>query len=104
MMRWFNRASPARKAACRADFADLEADVQALAERAWNAREPIEQGGLLKYIHGGEYHMYNPEVIATLQAAVASGDYKTYLNFAALVNQRPAATFRDLLELQTCGV
>jgi glutamate synthase (NADPH) large chain len=87
-----------------ADFADLEADIKELAARAWNPREPIEQGGLLKYMHGGEYHMYNPEVIATLQAAVASGDYKTYLNFAALVNQRPAATFRDLLELQTCGV
>src|SRR5450631_1121697 len=86
-----------------ADFADLEADIKELAARAWNPREPIEQGGLLKYMHGGEYHMYNPEVIATLQAAVASGDYKTYLNFAALVNQRPAATFRDLLELQSSG-
>jgi glutamate synthase (NADPH/NADH) large chain len=83
-----------------ADFADLEADVQHLAARAWDPREPIEQGGLLKYIYGGEYHMYNPEVIATLQAAVASGDYATYLRFAALVNERPAATFRDLLELQ----
>src|SRR5476649_311990 len=83
-----------------ADFADLEADMQILAARAWNPREAIEQGGLLKYMHDGEYHMYNPEVIATLQAAVACGDYALYLRFAALVNQRPAATFRDLLELQ----
>jgi glutamate synthase (NADPH) large chain len=83
-----------------ADFADLEADAHELAARAWDPREPLEQGGLLKYMHGGEYHMYNPEVIATLQAAVASGDYATYLRFAALVNERPAATFRDLLELQ----
>jgi glutamate synthase (NADPH/NADH) large chain len=86
-----------------ADFADLEADGQQLAARAWDPRAPIEQGGLLKYMHGGEYHMYNPEVIATLQAAVASGDYATYLRFAELVNQRPAATFRDLLELQHQG-
>jgi glutamate synthase (NADPH/NADH) large chain len=83
-----------------ADFSDLEADVQHLAARAWNPREAIEQGGLLKYMHDGEYHMYNPEVIATLQAAVASGDYALYLRFAELVNRRPAATFRDLLELQ----
>ena len=83
-----------------ADFADLEADQQQLAARAWDAREPLEQGGLLKYMHGGEYHMYNPEVIATLQAAVASGDYEAYRCFAASVNNRPAATFRDLLELQ----
>jgi len=27
----------------------------------------VEQGGLLKYVHGGEYHMYNPDVIATLR-------------------------------------
>ena len=54
-------------------------------------------------MHGGEYHMYNPEVIATLQAAVASGDYPTYLRFAELVNGRPAATLRDLLELQHLG-
>jgi glutamate synthase (NADPH/NADH) large chain len=86
-----------------ADFADLEADIKELAARAWNPREPIEQGGLLKYVHGGEYHMYNPEVIATLQAAVASGDYKMYLAYAALVNQRPAATFRDLFALKSAG-
>jgi glutamate synthase (NADPH/NADH) large chain len=54
-------------------------------------------------MHGGEYHMYNPEVIATLQAAVASGDYPAYLRFAELVNGRPAATLRDLLELQHLG-
>jgi glutamate synthase (NADPH) large chain len=83
-----------------AGFAELEEDQQQLAERAWDPREPLEQGGLLKYVHGGEYHMYNPEVIATLQAAVASGDYEAYRRFAAIVNSRPAATLRDLLELQ----
>ena len=46
------------------------------AMRAWNPRAAIEQGGLLKYVHGGEYHMYNPDVIAALQAAVVSGDYE----------------------------
>jgi glutamate synthase (NADPH/NADH) large chain len=83
-----------------ADFADLEADTRALAARAWNAREPIGQGGLLKYVHGGEYHMYNPDVIAALQAAVVSGDYAHYRQYAHLVNNRPAATFRDLLALR----
>ncbi|HTD31403.1 MAG TPA: glutamate synthase large subunit, partial [Steroidobacteraceae bacterium] len=80
-----------------ADFADLEADTCELAARAWNPREPIGQGGLLKYVHGGEYHMYNPDVIAALQAAVVSGDYAHYRQYAHLVNNRPAATFRDLL-------
>ncbi len=84
-----------------ADFADLESDTLALAARAWNPREPIGQGGLLKYVHGGEYHMYNPDVIAALQAAVMTGDYARYRQYAALVNGRPASTFRDLLGLKT---
>src|SRR6266513_2924962 len=73
-----------------ADFEDLEADLKELAARAWNPREAIAQGGLLKYMHGGEYHMYNPDVIAALQAAVISGDYEHYTLFAGLVNERPA--------------
>ena len=83
-----------------ADFSDLEADLKELAERAWNPRLPMEQGGLLKYMHGGEYHMYNPDVIAALQAAVISGDYNHYKLFSELVNNRPAATLRDLLALK----
>ena len=83
-----------------ADFEDLEADLKQLAARAWNPREPIDQGGLLKFMHGGEYHMYNPDVIAALQAAVISGDYAHYQLFSQLVNNRPAATIRDLLGLK----
>jgi glutamate synthase (NADPH) large chain len=83
-----------------ADFTDLESDALSLATRAWNAREPLGQGGLLKYVHGGEYHMYNPDVIAALQAAVMSGDYAHYKQYAALVNERPASAFRDLLGLR----
>ena len=83
-----------------ADFSDLESDMLQLAQRAWNPREPILQGGLLKYVHGGEYHMYNPDVIAALQAAVISGDRALYRQYAQLVNSRPASTFRDLLGLR----
>jgi glutamate synthase (NADPH) large chain len=83
-----------------ADFADLEADLGQLAADAWNPRAAIGQGGLLKYVHGGEYHMYNPDVIAALQAAVVSNDDAHYRQFAQLVNSRPAATFRDLLVLR----
>jgi glutamate synthase (NADPH/NADH) large chain len=84
-----------------ADFADLKADSQYLAMRAWDKSEPVEQGGLLKYMHGGEYHMYNPDVVATLQSAVMTGDYAQYREFAALVNERPASCIRDLLKLKS---
>ncbi len=61
------------------------------------ARKP--RGGLLKYVHGGEYHAYNPDVVRTLQQAVQSGEYSDYQQYAKLVNERPAATLRDLLAL-----
>jgi glutamate synthase (NADPH/NADH) large chain len=83
-----------------ADFADLKADSQYLAQRAWDPAEQVEQGGLLKYIHQGEYHMYNPDVVATLQSAVLSGDYDQYKQFAALVNERPVSCLRDLLRVK----
>ena len=86
-----------------ADFGDLEGDALALATLAWDPREAIAQGGLLKYVHGGEYHMYNPDVIAALQAAVISGDQAHYREFARLVNHRPPSTFRDLLALRPLG-
>ncbi|MFM7067353.1 MAG: glutamate synthase large subunit, partial [Gammaproteobacteria bacterium] len=84
-----------------ADFSDLEADQKTLAARAWNPLSPLDQGGLHKYVHGGEYHMYNPDVIATLQAAVIAGDYTRWEDFARIVNHRPASTLRDLFHLRT---
>jgi glutamate synthase (NADPH/NADH) large chain len=83
-----------------ADFTDLKADAEYLAKRAWDPTEGVEQGGLLKYMHNGEYHMYNPDVIALLQSAVISGDYEQYKQFAALVNERPVSCLRDLLQLK----
>jgi glutamate synthase (NADPH/NADH) large chain len=86
-----------------ANFADLQEDQEKLAKRAWNDMLAVEHGGLLKYVHGGEYHMYNPDVIATLQAAVNTGDYNLYQSYAKLVNERPASTLRDLLSLVPKG-
>ncbi|MDH3688574.1 MAG: glutamate synthase large subunit [Gammaproteobacteria bacterium] len=82
-------------------FDDLESDQRILAKDAWNPRKPIRQGGLLKYVHGQEYHAYHPDVITTLHAAVESGDYGKYLEFSDIVNNRPAMVLRDLLRLRT---
>lgn len=83
-----------------ADFGDFQADLQALSKTAWIKRKTIEQGGLLKYIHGGEYHCFNPDVVQLLQQAVQTGDYATYLRYAETVNQRPIANLRDLMQLR----
>ena len=81
-------------------FSELEQELITLAGRAWSARKGVEQGGLLKYVHGQEYHAFNPDVVMTLQQAVASGDYVVYQHYAKLVNERPVTTLRDLLGLK----
>ncbi|QGX90384.1 glutamate synthase large subunit [Tatumella sp. TA1] len=86
-----------------ANFDDFEQDLVNLAKRAWLARKPLDQGGLLKYVHGGEYHAYNPDIVNSLKRAVESGDYADYLNYSQHVNNRPAATLRDLLALNPTG-
>ncbi|HET6629169.1 MAG TPA: glutamate synthase large subunit [Woeseiaceae bacterium] len=86
-----------------AKFEDLQDDQRELAHAAWEPRLPLKQGGMLKYMHDGEYHCFNPDVVATLQAAVRSGDFARYLLYAKLVNERPVATLRDLFALKPVG-
>ncbi|WP_206485210.1 glutamate synthase large subunit [Thalassotalea sp. G2M2-11] len=83
-----------------ADFADIEQDNINLARKAFLAHQKINHGGLLKYVHGGEYHAYNPDVVSLLQKAVRSGEYSDYQQFAQEVNNRPAAALRDLIALK----
>jgi glutamate synthase (NADPH) large chain len=83
-----------------ARFEDLESDQAELAARAFTPRKSVSQGGLLKFVHGEEYHAYNPDVIGTLHEAVRSGEWSDYERFAALVNERAPTTLRDLLKLR----
>ena len=83
-----------------AGFAELENDQVRLAARARSKRKSIAQGGLLKYVHGGEYHAYNPDVVMTLQQAVMSGSYADYQRYAEFCNDRPVAALRDLLKVK----
>ena len=83
-----------------ATFADLEADQRRLTARAWNKRKPIRQGGLLKYVHDGEYHAYNPDVVQSLHQAVRSGEFADWMQHARIVQERPTATIRDLFRLK----
>ena len=83
-----------------ANFDDFQQDLYNLSRKAWAKRKAIEHGGLLKYVHGGEYHAYNPDVVGTLQTAVKSGESNDYQSFAKQVNQRPVAMLRDLMALK----
>lgn len=82
-----------------ATFADIQQDLQRVFKSAWLHRKPLPQGGLLKYVHGGEYHAYNPDVVMSLQKAVASASQQDYDTYAKLVNERPVTHLRDLLAI-----
>ncbi len=81
------------------DFSDIETDLRALGKIAFDSGIEAAQGGLLKYIHGGEYHAYNPDVVQQLQAAVTSGEYEDYEIYQRSVDDRRPAMLRDLLDL-----
>lgn len=80
-----------------AGFHHFEQEQVMLSELAWKPRKKMEQGGKYKYVHGGEYHAYNPDVVKAVQEAVQKGDAAAYKRFADLVNEREPATIRDLL-------
>jgi glutamate synthase domain-containing protein 2/glutamate synthase domain-containing protein 1/glutamate synthase domain-containing protein 3 len=83
----------------------------------------LENPGWFKHRPGGEYHATNPEVMQALhftvregaeikgskrgahllQQAVKGGGFERYRHFASLVNERPPAALRDLLETCPAG-
>ncbi|MGS0726071.1 glutamate synthase central domain-containing protein, partial [Shewanella sp. 0m-11] len=83
-----------------ATFDLIEQDQQLLHKNAFRAHQPLTQGGLLKYVEGGEYHCFNPDVVNTLQASLRDQDYPSYKRFTELVDNRPIATLRDLIEVK----
>ena len=84
-------------------FEDFQADSAALTKKTWQDRKPIEQGGMLKFVYGQEYHAYNPDVIQYMHSAVRSGDFADWQKYADAVNNRQTATLRDLLKLKSDG-
>ena len=86
------------------DLARLDHEARDLAARAWNDLLKPEVGGLLKYVHGGEYHMYNPDVVLTLQRATRTGTGEDWQRYMDAVHSRPPSALRDLLQLKRADV
>ena len=66
------------------------------------ANEPaLDAGGQYQWRQDGEEHTLTPMVVHKLQQASRTGDYRTYKEYAALVNDptRDPKTLRSLLEL-----
>jgi glutamate synthase (NADPH/NADH) large chain len=83
-----------------AGFTDLENDARKVSANAWTEQLRPLRDGIYRYMHGGEQHAYNPDVVMSLQQAVASGNWADYRRFADAVNQRPVLAIRDLLAVK----
>jgi len=69
---------------------------------ALSADNILDEGGFYHWRKDGEFHQLNPEVIATLQHAVRTGDYQLYKKYAKLVNENDAvlANIRGLMRFK----
>ena len=62
----------------------------------------LEPGGNYQWRRDGEYHMFNPDTVAKLQASVRQSSYKDFKEFSRMVNDqsRNLATLRSLFEFK----
>ena len=62
----------------------------------------LATGGLYQWKRDGEFHLWNPRSIATLQDAVRNNDYNKYQEFADLINDQSKnpTTLRSLLKFK----
>ena len=65
--------------------------------------EGLDSGGLYQYRRDGEYHLYNPLTIHTLQQACRTGDYRTFEEYTRLINEESEhrSTLRSLLKFRS---
>ncbi|MDP0494800.1 MAG: glutamate synthase large subunit [Verrucomicrobiota bacterium JB024] len=67
-----------------------------------DAEAALDPGGKYQWRRNGEYHLFNPRTIHTLQKAVRTGDFKTFQEYTALVNDQTEnmATLRGLMKFK----
>ncbi|MDQ3981422.1 MAG: glutamate synthase large subunit [Actinomycetota bacterium] len=96
---------------------DLGDDALERHAAAYAAAPVLAMPGSIKHKAGGEYHAFNPGVVGALQSAASAdmdaahalrravaGKEGAYEEFAALVNGRPPAEPRDLLDFVAAAV
>ena len=62
----------------------------------------LDEGGDYRWRSSGEFHQLNPKMIGLLQHATRSGNYKTFKQYAKLVNEQQTnlANIRGLLQFK----
>src|SRR6185436_18048099 len=65
----------------------------------------LDWGGEYQWRRDGEHHMVNPDMIAKLQHATRSNDYRVFKDFSRIVDDQSKqhATLRGLMELKVDG-
>jgi glutamate synthase (NADPH/NADH) large chain len=74
-------------------------------QQAWNEDfVTLPVGGFYRYRRGGEQHAWQAGLIHTLQSAVATDSYSTYMKFSEGTQKLPPSSLRDLLDFKTEGI
>ena len=82
---------------------DVEEDLRKRYAVAFDDDVDMERQGEYEFRSDGIHHQWNPQTTGTLQQAVRTGDYETYKEFAAEINEQTETlqTLRGLLEFDT---
>jgi glutamate synthase (NADPH/NADH) large chain len=81
-------------------FDDIDQQLVQQSAKAWGSSHSFRAAGSIKYMYGGEYHCFNPEVVNRLQHFIKSDRFEDYESYRRLIDQRPVTHLRDLLEYQ----
>jgi glutamate synthase (ferredoxin) len=81
--------------------ADLGREMLTFHAMAFPEATKLENFGIVQFRKGGEYHANNPETAKVLHKAVRDGQYNHYEVYQQQLLNRPVATLRDLLDLQS---
>ena len=67
--------------------------------------EELEAGGEYQWRRDGEYHLFNPETVFTLQHATRAGQYEVFKDYTRLVDEqnRNRSTLRGMFRLKPAG-
>jgi glutamate synthase (ferredoxin) len=85
---------------------EIALEVAQRHHKAWDVPltldSELDPGGLYQWRRRGEFHMYNPETVASLQHATRSGSYKLFKKYSAAVNgsSEKLCTIRGLLKFK----
>lgn len=85
---------------------EIAAEAIARHDKAFFKSRPsdmLEVGGDYQWRKSGEFHLFNPETIHTLQKATRNGDFATFKKYSALINEQEQnrATLRGLLKFKS---